>query len=96
MQTQTPETHEPSFDVMKLHRINECKAKPIWNVPDVCLMFGISQSTFEITIRKTPLRGMFTIGRIRCCQQEAAYQWLEDLKEANAYESQRQYNKRAA
>lgn len=88
---------DPSFyDNMRLLKINETKARPIWNVEDICLMFGLSKSTFEITIRRTPLKGLFTIGRVRYCQQDAAYEWIRELEKVNAYEGQKRYNSKVA
>ena len=74
-------TATPSPDI----RIREILARPVWQVEDMSIVFGIAPSTLEKTMREHPVNGMFTIGRRRHVMQDAAMAWIDNMRKNSDY-----------
>lgn len=75
-------------------RINEIKARPVWDFADICTVFNIAPSTLEVMIREIPMAGLFTIGRRRHITQQAAHEWLEEVASQRSQIKPKTYNRR--
>ena len=94
MIAQTQATPERDGTMFAAIRINEIKARPVWDLADVATVFNIAPSTLEVMIREIPMQGLFTIGRRRHVMQDAAHECLEEVARQRSQIKPKMYNRR--
>ncbi len=73
-------------------RIQEIKARPIWQLADLAIITGMPATSIRVQMERTPLDGAFTIGRRIAFTQDAAMAWFEKLQRQAAYTHPRENN----